>query len=90
MSRAMLAVQLDDRALFLERWRTFLLDLLDGSAVSEDPKRSKFKELIETTWTGHASIDSQAFRLVRGYRAFTFERIYGRLTSQCEENGRGI
>ncbi|MFC2144374.1 penicillin acylase family protein [Acidobacteriota bacterium] len=88
--KAMLAVQLDDRALFLERWRSFLLELLDGEAVGEDPKRGDFRELIESTWTGRASIDSQGFRLVRGYRAFAFERIYGRLTSQCEEKDEGF
>ena len=88
--RDMLAVQLDDRALFLDRWRRFLLDLLDGEAVGEDPKRSEFRDLIETTWTGHASIDSQAFRLVRAFRSFAFERIYGRLTSQCEAVDEGF
>ena len=87
---AMLAVQLDDRALFLDRWRSFLLDLLDEEALEEEPKRGEFRDLIETTWTGHASVDSQAFRLVRGYRAFAFERIYGRLTSQCEEKDEGF
>ena len=86
----MLAVQRDDRALFLERWRSLLLDLLDGDAIGEDPKRSEFRVLIDTTWTGHASIDSQAFRLVRAYRAFAFERIYGRLTSQCAEKDEGF
>jgi penicillin amidase len=88
--KAMLAVQLDDRALFLERWRTFLLDLLDGEAVGEDPKRGHYRELIDTTWTGHASVDSQAFRLVRAFRTFAFERIYSRLTSRCELEDEGF
>jgi penicillin amidase len=88
--KAMLAVQLDDRAVFLERWRSFLLDLLDDDAVGEDPKRSAFLELIETTWTGRASIDSQAFRLVRAFRSFAFERVYGRLTAECEAADEGF
>lgn len=88
--KAMLAVQLDDRALFLERWRSFLLDLLDEEALGENPTRSEFRDLIETTWTGRASIDSQAFRLVRAYRAFTFERIYDRLTARCEAADEGF
>jgi penicillin amidase len=87
---AMLAVQLDDRALFLERWRSFLLELLDGEAVGEDRKRGDFRELIETTWTGHASIDSQAFRFVRAFRSFAFERVYGRLTAECEAADQGF
>jgi len=88
--KSMLAVQLDDRAVFLERWRRFLLDLLDGETVSKDPIRGEFRGLIETTWTGRASIDSQAFRLVRAFRAFAFERIYGRLTSRCEAADEGF
>jgi penicillin amidase len=88
--RDMLAVQLDDRSLFLDRWRNFLLDLLDEEAVAEDPKREEFRDLVETTWTGHASIDSQAFRLVRAFRSFAFERIYGRLTARCEAADEGF
>ena len=88
--RDMLAVQLDDRALFLDRWRNFLLDLLDEEALEGEPKRGEFRDLIETTWTGHASIDSQAFRLVRAFRAFTFERVYERLTAECEAVDEGF
>ncbi len=88
--RDMLAVQLDDRALFLERWRSLLLDLLDDDAVGEEPKRGEFRDLVETTWSGHASIDSTAFRLVRAFRSFTFERVYGRLTARCEAEDEGF
>ena len=88
--RDMLAVQLDDRALFLERWRSFLLDLLDEEAVSEDPKRGEFRDLVDETWTGHASIGSTAFRLVRAFRSFTFERVYGWLTASCEAADEGF
>ncbi len=86
----MLAVQLDDRALFLDRWRRFLLDLLDEEAVRNKPKRSEFRDLIEGTWTGRASIDSAAFRLVRAFRSFTFERVYGWLTAPCETADEGF
>jgi penicillin amidase len=88
--KAMLAVQLDDRALFLDRWRSFILDLLDEDAVREDPKREEFRNLVDSTWTGHASVDSAAFRLVRAFRSFTFERIYGRLMAQCEAADEGF
>jgi penicillin amidase len=80
----MLSLQLDDRALFLERWRDLLLDLLDREAVRDHPEREEFRDLVETTWTGHANIDSTAFRLVRAFRNFTFERVYGRLTAPCQ------
>ena len=86
----MLAVQLDDRALFLERWRSFLLDLLDEEAVGEEPRRGEFRDLIETNWTGHASADSTAFRLVRAFRSFTLKRVYARLTAQCKAVDEGF
>jgi penicillin amidase len=79
----MLAVQLDDRALFLERWRGLLLDLLDDDAVRDHPQREEFRDLVEITWTGRASLDSVAYRLVRAFRMFTFERVYGWLTAAC-------
>lgn len=80
----MLAVQLDDRAVFLDRWRGLLLELLDDGAVRDAPERAEFRDLVESTWTGRAGIDSTAFRLVRAFRTFTFERVYGWLTAPCE------
>ena len=75
----MLAVQLDDRALFLERWRRLALEVLTDDAVADHPSRRMFRELVETTWTGQASVDSQGFRLVRAFRIETYELVYGRL-----------
>lgn len=80
----MLAVQLDDRALFLDRWRGLLLDLLDEEAVRDHPRREEFRDLVEATWTGRASVDSAAYRLVRAFRAFSLERVYGWLTAPCK------
>jgi penicillin amidase len=86
----MLAVQLDDRALFLERWRRFLLELLDEEAVRDEPRRGVFRDLVDETWTGHASVGSTAYRLVRAFRTFTFERVYGWLTAPCEAADEGF
>jgi penicillin amidase len=83
--RDMLSVQLDDRALFLERWRGLLLDVLDEQAVRDHPARLEFRGLVEATWTGRAGVDSTAFRFVRAFRKFTFERVYGWLTKPCQE-----
>jgi penicillin amidase len=81
----MLAIQLDDRAIFLERWRQLLIALLNEEAVSNQPLRQRFRSLVEETWTGHASVDSVSYRLVRGFRNYTFERVYGWLTAPCRE-----
>src|SRR5262245_29957275 len=52
----LLAVQLDDRAVFLERWRGRLLALLDEGVLSADPRRREMREAVES-WGGHAAID---------------------------------
>ncbi len=81
----MLAVQLDDRAVFLDRWRRLALEILSDGAVAGHPSRQTFRNLVETTWTGRASIDSQAFRMVRTFRIETFEIVYGRLLAPLSE-----
>jgi len=81
----MLAVQLDDRALFFERWRGLALDILTDEAVAGHASRQTFRELVETTWTGHASIDSHAYRLARAFRIETFELVYDRFMAPCTE-----
>ena len=81
----MLSVQLDDRAVFFERWRDLALDILTDEAISGHPDRQFFRQLVEETWTGHASVDSQAFRLIRTFRFDTFELVYGALLAHLEE-----
>ncbi len=75
----MLWIHLDDRALFLERWRAKLLALLDARAVADSPRRAKVRVLLED-WSGHASIDSVAYRLVRAWRSRMHELAFGMLT----------
>jgi penicillin amidase len=62
----MLRIQLDDRAVFLGRWRTLLLGLLDGQALEGHPRRAEFRQLLES-WNAQASVDSVGYRLVRAY-----------------------
>ena len=63
----MLAVQLDDRGLFLQRWHDQLLRLLDDQAVRDAPQRAQLKKLV-TEWNARATTDSVGYRLVRAYR----------------------
>ncbi len=72
----MLAVQLDDRALLMERWRTLALKALDPVATNADAGRAEFRRLLLDDWTGHASIDSAGFRLVRQFRLKTAELTF--------------
>lgn len=86
----MLSIQLEDRALFLERWRELLLRTLDhdaGAGLQVRPTdlqlrlRAEFRHLIETTWTGRASPDSVAYRLVRAFRTAFVRDVMTTLTS---------
>jgi penicillin G amidase len=74
--RDLLAIQLDDRALFLERWRRLLLDTLSPAAVRQVPRRGELRRVVATTWTGHASTDSAAYRIVREFRGRLEDRIF--------------
>lgn len=69
----MLAVQLDDRALMMERWRALALKTIGDDATAA---RAEFKRLIQDSWTGHASVDSVGYRLVRQFRLKTAELAF--------------
>jgi penicillin amidase len=62
----MLRIQLDDRALFLTRWRDLLVKLLDDEAVKGQSQRAELKRIV-TDWRARASTDSVGYRLVRTY-----------------------
>lgn len=63
----LLAIQLDDRALFLERWQQLFLQQLTDEVVAENAPRAALRTAVRQ-WNGRASIDSAAYRLVRTFR----------------------
>ena len=66
---ALLAIQLDDRALFLERWHALLqAQSGQGGALAE-------LAAAAAAWEGRASPDAVSYRLVRGWRLAVIERI---------------
>jgi penicillin amidase len=75
----MLALQLDDRALFLARWRDLLLATLDPKAVDADPRRRVLRRAVEN-WGGRAAVDSVGYRLVRAFRSAVAQRVLDPLT----------
>jgi penicillin amidase len=81
----MLAIQLDDRALYLARWRELLLGTLTPEAVAGSARRRELRRVIEESWTGRASIDSAAYRCVRGFRSTLAREVLGALTSRCRD-----
>lgn len=65
----LLAVQLDDRALFLERWWRLLRDTL---AHADDPALAAL-DRATARWSGRAGVDAVDYRLVRAFRQYVHE-----------------
>jgi penicillin G amidase len=71
----MLRIQLDDRALFLTRWRELLLGLLDPGSLAGHAQRAQFRALVEA-WNARASVDAVGYRLVRAYHDSTQAAVW--------------
>lgn len=76
----LLAIELDDRALYLAAWQRLLLDLLDDAALAGERLRTEARDALET-WDGRASIDSSGYLLLRRWHDAVFERVVGWLTA---------
>lgn len=79
-----LRLQLDDRALFLERWRELLLATLTPEAARADSRRDEVKHWV-ADWGGRAEVDSVGYRLVRAFREEVRDRVFGPLTAACRQ-----
>lgn len=83
----LLSIQLEDRALFLERWRQLLIDVIgrdtEGEGGSPGP-RTEFQQLIASKWTGRASADSVGYRLVRAFRTAFVRDVMTTLTAPAK------
>lgn len=71
----MLAIQYDDRALFLSRWRDLLLDVIDAEAVAANPVLAEYRELVDN-WIPRAAPESVGYRLVRAFRLEVERRVF--------------
>ena len=78
----MLAIQLDDRALFLARWRSLALSVLDSDAPDTHPLRRKLRAQVEN-WTARAGVDASGYRLVREFRERVAASVYRSVTRDC-------
>ena len=79
----LLAIQLDDRAIFLGRWQKFLLEVLSDEAVARNQSRAALRDAVRT-WSGHAGIDSVAYRAVRAFRLHAAERAFAPFIEQAQ------
>ncbi len=72
----MLAIQLDDRAVFLSRWQRLLLRVLEDGAGGTELRQ--YAKLVEG-WESRASADSVGYRLVRDFRRAVRDRVFSML-----------
>jgi len=80
--RDLLAVQLDDRALVLDRWQKLLLATLTPDAVGTRPDRAELRRVV-AQWNGHASIGSAAYTLVHRWREAVARRVLDPVFEPC-------
>jgi penicillin amidase len=76
----LLAIQLDDRALFLDRWWKLLQS--EGSKPNAPALSALAK--AGTTWQGRASVESVSYRIVRAWRLAVHARIADGLTAPAQ------
>lgn len=79
----LLAIQLDDRAVFLARWQKFLLEILTDAAVAQKKSRTPLRDAVRG-WPGHASVDSAAYRMVRAFRGHVVDRTLAPFKEQAQ------
>ena len=73
-------IQLDDRALFLVRWRDLLLELLNDNAVSTSPVRAQARDLVQK-WSARAQPDDVGYRIVRAFRLRVRKDVFDSFTA---------
>jgi penicillin G amidase len=80
--RDLLAIQLDDRALFLEPWHRLLLSTLSPSVVAAKGSRAALLEAAKN-WEGHASVESTSYRITRAFRLAVAHRVFDPVFQPC-------
>jgi len=73
-------IQLDNRAVFLERWQKLALETLDDATIRKDPGLREAKGFIEN-WGGRASVDSVGYRIVKAFRLAVSDRVFAPLVA---------
>ncbi len=82
--KSLLAIGLDNRALFLKRWQEFLLnEVLNEQALTEHKQFKQVKSILSLEQaknkTLSANIDSVSYRLVRNFRINARDLIFSEL-----------
>ena len=86
--QALWSIYHDDRALFLGPWHKRMLSILEiGSTTNVD-----WKELqhFVSNWGARAAVDSQGYRLVRGFRDRVFALLFDPVSRKLPAYDRGL
>ena len=75
----MLSIQLDDRALFLERWQKLFLEIINSKERTLTPEMQQARDLV-AAWGGRAVPESVGFRLVYEWRRRVQQAVIRPLT----------
>ncbi|MGS2721943.1 penicillin acylase family protein [Paraglaciecola aestuariivivens] len=73
--QSLFQLQLDDKAVFLQRWRELLL------AQVLDPKQDSDAHFAVKNWSGHASVDDKGYLLVHRFRITLRELVFEQLAN---------
>ena len=80
----MLAIQYDDRAVFLAQWRALLLATLSDEVVASDAQLAEYRDLVQN-WIPRAAPESVGYRLVRAFRLEVQQRLFYALTTPVRD-----
>jgi len=78
----LLAVQLDVRASYLDRWQQLFLKVLSPEAIAQKKGRPEMRSAAEK-WEGQASVDSVSYRLVAAFRQHVVDRVLPVVFEPC-------
>lgn len=78
--RDLLAIQLDDRAVFLQPWWQLLRD---EAARAKSPALGELADAA-SQWQGRAGTDSASYRIVRAWRLAVLDRVLDGLTAPAQ------
>jgi penicillin amidase len=80
---SMLQVQLDDRALFLTRWRDLLVSTLRPLGPRASGTSRAWARRQVSDWRGRASVGSVSYRLVRTFRRAVIDEALAPFFAEC-------
>jgi penicillin amidase len=75
-----LSIQLDDRALFLERWRALMIEVVERVRTRGGHDQDEVHGVL-ARWSGHAAPSDSAYRLVNAFRLQVEARAFYMLTA---------